>query len=237
MKYKAILFDLDGTLLPLDQDLFIKTYLKALAMKLAPYGYEPESLVASILKGTDAMLANDGKRINAEVFWDRFSEITGKDTRADEWMFEDFYKNEFQNVSKITSVDPDAVSLVKHLGDIGVRCVLATNPVFPAIATESRIRWAGLEPSDFELYTTYENIGYAKPNLDYYRDIIARLGLDATECLMVGNDIDDDMVAEAIGMDVFLLTDNLINRKGKDISNYHRGNFRVLRDFLDTDAG
>ena len=49
--------------------------------------------------------------------------------------------------------------------------------------------WAGLKPEDFELYTTYENTGYCKPNPKYYQDILERLDLTAQECMMVGNDI------------------------------------------------
>ena len=42
MSIKMILFDLDGTLLPMDQNHFVKTYFGALAKKLAPLGYDPE---------------------------------------------------------------------------------------------------------------------------------------------------------------------------------------------------
>ena len=96
-----------------------------------------------------------------------------------------------------------------------------TNPIFPAVATESRIRWAGLEPEEFALYTTYENTSYCKPNPAYYRDLIRRLSLDPQRCLMVGNDVSEDMeAASAAGMQVFLLTDCLINRKERDIRVY-----------------
>ena len=108
---------------------------------------------------------------------------------------------------------------------MGLKVALATNPIFPKVATESRIRWAGLEPEDFELYTSYENIGYCKPNPDYYREIVKRLGVEPEQCLMVGNDVSEDMVAETVGMKVFLLTDCLINKEQKDINQYRRGSF------------
>ena len=92
----------------------------------------------------------------------------------------------------------------------------------------SRIRWAGLEPEDFELYTTYENIGYCKPNPDYYREILRRIGLAPEECMMVGNDVGEDMIAETLGMRVFLLTDCLINKTGEDIGKYPNGGFNEL---------
>ena len=111
---------------------------------------------------------------------------------------------------------------------MGLRVALATNPIFPAVATQSRIRWAGLESEDFELYTTYENIGYCKPNPDYYREIAKRLGVSPEGCLMVGNDVTEDMVASETGMQVFLLTDCLINKERKDISVYPRGSLLTL---------
>ena len=121
---------------------------------------------------------------------------------------------------------------VHSLKEMGYRVALATNPIFPLVATESRIGWAGLEPQDFELYTTYENIGYCKPNPEYYKEIASRLGVSAEQCLMVGNDVTEDMeAAQEAGMSVFLITDCLINKERKDISAYHRGSFEQLLDY------
>ena len=93
--------------------------------------------------------------------------------------------------------------------------------------------WAGLEPSDFELYTTYENIGFCKPNPEYYREIIKRLDAKPEETLMVGNDVEEDMEAGmAAGMNVFLLTDCLINRERRDINQYPRGSFEQLMGYI-----
>ena len=76
--------------------------------------------------------------------------------------------------------------------------ILATNPLFPAVATESRIRWAGLVPEDFLLYTTYENSRHCKPNPDYYWDIMNNLGAKPEECIMVGNDFDEDIFNHSV---------------------------------------
>ena len=111
--------------------------------------------------------------------------------------------------------------------------MLATNPLFPAIATQSRIRWAGLSPDDFELYTTYETSHFCKPNPDYYREILEKVGCRAEECLMVGNDAAEDLAAAETGMRVFLLTPCLIDR-GRDISSVPHGGFERLHGFLRT---
>ena len=109
---------------------------------------------------------------------------------------------------------------------------LATNPIFPAAATESRLRWVGLEPSDFELYTTYERCRYCKPNVNYYQDILDQLELRGAECLMVGNDMTEDTAAAELGMQVFLITDCLINKQGEDVNAWPHGGFEDLVRFV-----
>lgn len=228
----TILFDLDGTLLPMDQDVFVRSYFKELAKKLLPLGYEPEKLIQTIWTGTEVMVKNDGTCTNEERFWNFFCEVYGEDARAAHPVFEEFYRTEFQKAAAVCGLHKEARNLIVDLKAHGFRLVLATNPLFPAIATESRIRWAGLEPSDFELYTTYETSHYCKPNPHYYNEILQKLGCKAEECLMIGNDIGEDMIAETLGMHVFLLTDCLINKKNVDITRYPQGNFSDLQNYL-----
>ena len=228
----TVLFDLDGTLLPMDQDVFVKAYFSRIAAKMAPRGYEPKALIDAIWAGTMAMVKNDGSCTNEQAFWATFAAILGEKVRAEEPVLREFYENEFQNVQKVCGYHPSAAEIVRDLKEHGIRVVLATNPIFPAVATESRIRWAGLEPEDFELYTTYENSRYCKPTLGYYEDILTALGVSGEECVMVGNDVSEDMVTERLGMKTFLLTDCLINKNGEDISKWAHGGFEELKEFL-----
>lgn len=232
MGIKAVLFDLDGTLLPMDYDLFVKTYFGLLAKKLAPRGYEPKKLIDAIWAGTAAMVKNDGEKSNEDVFWQDFEKHFGAKAKQDMPLFDDFYRNEFDGAKSVCGYEPLAAETIKMLKESGLRVALATNPIFPAIATEKRIRWAGLEPSDFELYTTYENSRYSKPNPKYYTEIAEKLRVEPTECLMAGNDVDEDMVAQKVGMRVFLLTDCLINKSGKDIDKFPHGRFTELTNFI-----
>lgn len=228
----TILFDLDGTLLPMDQNKFIQSYLGRMAKKLVPYGYDPDLLTKALWAGTGAMVKNDGTKSNDEVFWTVFNSILGKDCRQDESLFNAYYENEFQLVAEDCGFDPRAAELIATLKAKGFRIALATNPLFPAIATHSRARWAGLNPADFELITTYENSRHCKPNLAYYRDILEILNVKPENCLMVGNDVSEDMIASELGMTVFLLTDGLINKESKDISVYPNGSFPELLNFI-----
>ena len=234
MSIKAVLFDLDGTLLPMDQDTFIKVYLGGLAKKMAPHGYDPEKMVKGVYMGMKAMTGNDGTRTTEEAFWDAFTSVLGEEVRKDIPIFDDFYRNEFQDVKNICGFLPEAAQTVCKLKEMGYRVVLATTPMFPSIATESRIRWAGMEPEDFEIFTTYENYHYCKPNLNYYKEILEHLGVQPEECLMVGNDVGEDMITEELGMKVFLMPADLINKVGKDISQYPQGGFAELMAYVET---
>lgn len=228
----TILFDLDGTLLPMDQEVFVKSYLGLLAQKMAPYGYQSEQLIRALWAGTGAMVKNDGSALNEAVFWKVFAGILGEDVLNDKPLLDEFYRVDFQQARSSCGFDPRAAEAIGQIKAMGFRVALATNPLFPSVATRSRIRWAGLEPEDFELVTTYENSRFCKPNVDYYREILGKLEVSPDRCLMVGNDVGEDMIAETLGMRVFLLTDCLINREQKDISAYPHGSFPELLEYI-----
>ena len=101
MAIKAVLFDLDGTLLPMDQDEFTRAYFKLLAAKLAPRGYDPGALVDGIWAGTAAMVKNDGRCKNEDAFWARFAQIFGERVYDDKTLLDEYYRNEFQNVKAV----------------------------------------------------------------------------------------------------------------------------------------
>ena len=234
MKLNTILFDLDGTLLPMpDQELFLKAYMKALAGKMAPLGYDPKKLIDAVLRGTGVVIANNGETTNETVFWKVFCGVFGEEALGHLPVFDEFYRNEFQQVSVTCGCDARAAELIAYLKEKGYRLVLATNPLFPAVATHSRARWAGLNAEDFAWITTYENSSFCKPNVKYYEEILRKLELNPAQCLMVGNDVGEDMVAGRLGMKTFLLTDNLINRVGEDIEKYPHGSFEALKQYIE----
>ncbi len=233
MSIKAVLFDLDGTLLPMDLSVFVKGYFSSLTKAMSERGFDQKRFSKALLAGVDAMMKNDGKCTNEDMFWQTFETVYGEDARSREPLFNEFYNGDFQKLKSLCAVIPEAAESVRKIRDMGYRVVLATNPVFPPIATESRIRWAGLEPSDFEFYTNYTNASFAKPNVNYYLEIADKMGLNPSECLMVGNDTDDDMVAEKVGMKTYLLPEYLINNSQKDINNYNFGTFSSLVSFVE----
>lgn len=230
---KAVLFDLDGTLLPMDQDQFVKGYISGMAAYLLPHGYDPKALIQALSLGTEAMYKNDGSKTNEECFWDAFNQIFQRDCRKDMDIFEAYYRTGFQKVQGECGFSPEASAVIQAVKEKGLLPVLATNPLFPAIATCSRVRWAGLQPEDFSHITTYENAHFCKPSPAYYQEILDVLGLSPDECLMVGNDAAEDLAAMELGIPCFLLTDCLINRNGRDIRDIPQGSFSQLITFIE----
>ena len=232
MKIKAILFDLDGTLLPMDQDAFVMGYLGGLIDLLSPLGYEPKDVETALRASTRAMMTNNGEITNEERFWQSFSAVLGEGIRNQGELFDRFYKEEFKKLKSTCGYNPRAREIIELAKSSGARVILATSPLFPGIATETRMGWTGLTPKDFEHVTTYENSRYCKPNPIYYTNLISELGLTPDECVMIGNDVGDDMVAETVGIRCFLLTDYLINRKNVDICQFRHGDCDELERFI-----
>ena len=119
-KINAVLFDLDGTLLPMDQDRFAQTYFRLLAAKLAPRGYEPKALMEGIWSGTKAMVLNDGSRNNEEAFWADFTARFGETAREDLPLFDEFYRVDFQQVRQVCGYQPDARKAIRILQEKGL---------------------------------------------------------------------------------------------------------------------
>lgn len=207
MRYQAILFDLDGTLLPMDPEKFLKLYFGALAKELAPFGLTAETLFKPFWAATKAMMTNTTGKLNSDVFWEIFCGMTGLTREAVEPICDNFYTNGFLNARLATEENPLAVEAIRAAREKADKVVLATNPLFPMVAQRTRMGWLGLKPEDFDLVTCYSTDRHCKPNPAYFDDICARLGLDSAKCLMIGNDDREDMAcASSRGMDCYLVT-------------------------------
>lgn len=231
-----VLFDLDGTLLPMDQEDFTKEYFKALSSAMYVHGYEPQDLIKAVWDGMKAMVKNNGNCTNEQAFWSSFSKSYGEKALSDKAQFDAFYKNGFNETHKICGFNPKAKETVDMIKGLNIKTAVATLPAFPSQAITSRIEWSGCSIDDFEFYTSYESCSYCKPNPLYYKEILSRLDCDANNCLMVGNNVDEDMIAESVGFKVFLLTDCLINENNKDISRFPKGSFEDLQNYISKSA-
>ena len=231
-QYEMILFDMDGTLLPMDIEEFTKGYFKLLCKKLVPMGFEKDSLINAIWTGTGAMVQNDGKFTNKEVFFAAYEKCLNRSAVKDQPLFDEFYANEFDGAKDFCGYDPKVSDFIKELKSAGYRVAVATNPIFPQMAMRKRLSWAGLDPDGFEHITSYENSHFCKPNPAYYTEVAEKLGVNPDKCLMIGNDATEDLAAAKTGMDVFILTDHLLNRNNVDITSVPHGGYQELHQYI-----
>ena len=230
---KAILFDLDGTLLPMDMETFTKGYLSLLAKKMAPFGYDKEQLLQALWQGVAAMVKNDGTMNNEERVWQTFSQLLGEQVYEHIPLFNSFYEQEFQAAIQFTDPNPAlAQAAVKAARAKAELVVLATNPLFPLCGIRTRLSWVGLTPEDFDYVSTYENSSYCKPNPAYFQEILGRIGVEAKDALMIGNDMDEDILpTQNIGLPSFLAEDCLINKKQRTIPVPHGPLASLIQQF------
>lgn len=213
---KTVLFDLDGTLLPIDTDGFVEAYLKLLARKFTGK-IAPEKLVKDLLISTNAIIENSsGTKTNQEVFMADFTKRLGMEQGELEDIFQDFYDNDFPTLVSCVEPEHNAGSIVSAAFDSGFEVVIATKPVFPRQAIIERLKWIDADNMDYKLVTSYENMHYCKPNPDYYREILAIIGRKSEECVMVGNDVDEDLCAGELGMKTVLVNNYVINRTQRE---------------------
>ncbi|MBR2727546.1 MAG: HAD family hydrolase [Solobacterium sp.] len=216
---KAVLFDLDGTLLPMDNDVFTRVYFKHLARSAYAWGFtDSEAFIRAIWHGVAAMVGNDGSRTNMDAFCASFEKDTGCSIPDVLEHFSYFYEHEFHQAKEATSPAPLAKDLVKAAHEAADLVLLATNPLFPLNADETRMSWIGLKAEDFDYVTTYDNSCWCKPDPAYYTELLEKFSLQPEDCIMIGNDMDEDIIAaEKAGIKGWLLNDFLINRGNVEI--------------------
>lgn len=229
--YKVILFDLDGTLLPLDMDVFIRKYFEAVTPFFKGV-VEPGVFLKNLMSATQDMMKNQGNLTNEEVFMNSFLPAVGRDRETIYPHFNLFYEQEFPKLKRYTGYSEWAAKVVGQLVEKGYSIVLATNPVFPRLATEERMSWAGVAQFPWSLVTSYENSYSCKPSIQYYQGICHKLDASPQDCLMVGNDVQEDLVAGTIGMETFLVTDYLIDRGEPKFNARSQGTLEELYSFV-----
>jgi FMN phosphatase YigB (HAD superfamily) len=207
---KALLLDLDNTLLENHMETFIPAYLSALGRHMAGR-FEPEVFIDHLMRATDAMVSDTHPgRTNKEAFDAVFFPAIGHSPQELEPMFEDFYAHQFPSLRSVTRPNPAARPLITWAFAQGLQVVIATNPLFPLTAVEQRLEWGGVPVSEFpyDLVTSYETMHATKPRLAYYREIAQRLGRPPGECLMAGDEWDMDIrPAIEVGMQTFWIAE------------------------------
>lgn len=204
----AVLFDLDGTLLDIELDSFLRDYFDLLGPAVAEVlGHEandPTGLRA-VISATELMSSPHTGQTNRDAFNAEFERITGTDlsSPAHEAVFNRFYAEIFPMLRNDMGPLPGANTAVATALQLGLKVAIATNPIFPMSAVRERMRWAGLEDLGIHTVTAYETMHATKPHAAYYLQTAELLGVDPRECVMVGDDRVLDMSAADIGMRTF----------------------------------
>lgn len=205
---KAILFDMDGTLIENSMDTFLPPYFGALSKKLA-HLVAPDKLIAQLRASTQTMMNNqDATRTLAQVFTDDFFPKLGAPREQVEPLLDDFYAREYRDLRAFTRRVDGAQEVVARAFELRRQVVIATGPFFPLTALAQRLDWGGLADFPYAFITSFETMHACKPHAAYYREIAARLQVPPTECVMVGNDVAMDIApARRAGMKTFWITD------------------------------
>jgi FMN phosphatase YigB (HAD superfamily) len=201
--FKAVFFDLDGTLLDSNMETFLSPYLKLISARITDI-MPPQEFVAQLLRATELMVANDGQVTNEELFAAAFYPAIGRSRAEMEPIFEAFYAEDFPVLQQYTKRKPEARPVVQRVFDLGYDVAVTTNPLFPATAVMQRLAWAGVDDFPYRLVTSYENSRYCKPNPRYFEDVAGRLGHPTGACLVVGDE-DMDMAGALAGCPTFLV--------------------------------
>lgn len=233
-RYETIFFDLDGTLLPIDMDTFLASYFGSLKQFVSERGYDADAILHAVKAGVKSMTDAD-ERLNEVRFWDTFEQLTGEKRQTFDPLLMEYYATAFDDLGSTIAPNPCAAQVIEVLRAKGYQLFLTTMPLFPRIAVEARLRWAGIaDPNVFDRITTYDNSHSVKPYHAYFQENIALADGEADQILMVGNNTREDLACCDLGADAFLVTDWLLDPIGFDYSAMKHGSLEDLLEFVKT---
>lgn len=227
----TVLFDLDGTLLPIEMKDFESVYYRSITSKIADL-IKPEQFLAMMNDSLKTMIKNTDKVTNETIFMEKLKTYIGEadfDTYYQRFM--DFYDNEFDALQQVVKPNKSIQQAVSILKEKGYDCMVATNPMFPKVAITKRIEWAGFNRDDFSYVTSFEENHYCKPQIQYYKEILEVTNKQASECLMVGNDQLEDLIASTIGIKTYFITDHALYREN-GLEADHQGDYDSFLQYV-----
>ncbi|MCK5147402.1 HAD family hydrolase [bacterium] len=207
MEIKAVLFDIDNTLILFNELDFFKDYFKRVTPHFSDW-FDAEDFGVRLMSASRALTHNNGQQWNVDYFLQRFKD--GESYRVESlWKcFESFYQRDFDSLKVHAQVTPGNSEVISTLKAAGLKLVAASNPLWPLAVQKMRLVWGDLNPTDFDFFTGIENSRYMKPQAGYFLEVAKALDIIPEHCLMVGNDPLNDMAAKAVGMRTYLTTDS-----------------------------
>jgi FMN phosphatase YigB (HAD superfamily) len=229
---RAVLFDLDGTLVEVRMDEFIPRYVAGLAERFSDL-VPAKKFTRTFLDGIRELIQGpaDGTTNETRLLrvLERRLSISATDFRL---RLRDYRDQGIDELARLVMQIPHAVEAVDHCRRQGLTLVLATNPVFPLFMIDARRRWSGLDDISFDHVSSYENSRYCKPSIAYFEEIAEKIGVPPAACLMIGNDSCHDLAATGAGMTTYLVDTFLVERPGRRWPSDYRGNHTDLLSFL-----
>ena len=228
----TLLFDLDDTLLDTNLEVFIPAYFQALSVHFAEYVPSQVTLSALTASLNLTYKSRNPVRTLREIFEKNFYQQLGVPQNVLANLVEQFYDDIFPTLGVHTRQFPEAAPLIEWAFSRGYRIAIATDPLFPCKATYHRLRWAGFEPERFEVVSTIENFHFSKTYPAYYAEVLGRMGWPDGPILMVGNDVDRDILpAQRLGLKTYLVDDGSASGSGPEAG---RGKLVDLRPWLES---
>ncbi len=209
MPITHVLFDLDDTLLKNSTQQFLPAYLRLLSQHLSRFA--PAEMIPMIVMECTAEMQtnNDPEVTNFEAFYRPFLAQLGVTFDEIQPWVESFYLQVYPSLKELVEPAPHGREVVTYLMDAGYTVAVATNPLFPEIAVEQRLDWAGVGDLPFALVTTMEEMHFSKPNPRYFEETLSLLGVSAENALMVGDDPERDILpAQSVGLHTWHITEN-----------------------------
>lgn len=226
----TILFDLDGTLLPMDMDHFMKLYFYNMGVYFKGW-IDPKQLEKNVLKATEVMIKTNDGRTNEEIFMEYFAGLIDGDIEEYKAHFAKYYETLFENVIDSTHKSDEMIEAVLLLKKKGYNLVVATNPLFPYRANIHRLEWAGMNPEWFSYISSFEDNSYSKLFTGFYEEVLNKIQKQPEECMMVGNDVFYDLNSAKLGIETYLITDYMINEQNLEISADNQGTYKEFLSY------
>lgn len=228
----TLLLDLDDTLLDTNLEAFVPAYFQALSQHLAGH-VPPNAMLRTLINGIHLMNENENPMHTLqEVFEAYFYPNLGisKEELLD--VVEEFYDDVFPTLGAHTRMRSDAAAFIEWARSCGFRLAIATDPLMPRKATHHRVRWAGLDPDQLELISTFDHFHFSKTHPAYYAEMLGRLGWPDGPVLMVGNDVTRDLApAHRLGLATYLIDGDSALSPGFEAG---RGKLADLRPWLES---
>lgn len=207
---QVVAFDLDDTLIRLDDD-FIPKYLALLDQHLQRHFPQHGSFIQALVDTSNQMMAKPRDSESLQDFFYRdFSSRAGLAREAFESLVTTFYQEKFPQLESLAKPVYGVNGLLATLRADGYRVALLTSALFPQAAIDVRLAWAGLEAFPFDWRTAFEVVHATKPQPGYYLEAAEGLGIAPEHWIMVGNDLVEDIIpAHEAGMAVYWVHDQV----------------------------